>query len=241
MNFLKIKILSGCCTGQANGKGRILEWCNIEVEKLWNKLYKELKFEDYVSSYSPELLEKIHDALLKRGSVRNEGCDNCGTIYLFQPSDKEFESNFEINSHDVIKIKDLIYLVMEDRPCSASEIEEKYKLPDWFDYAFMPEYAHKNDKRIRYSTQESRKHNISEDEKYIYSEEKCDRYMTLKKYLENKLEDNITREQITELLSIKISDYDWIMKEDYDDDLGVNIPRNSKSNKLLFQKIKKKT
>jgi len=52
MQFLKIEISSKCCTSQADGKGRIVEFCNINTKKLWDKLYHELKFEKYVSSYS---------------------------------------------------------------------------------------------------------------------------------------------------------------------------------------------
>jgi hypothetical protein len=233
MQFLKIEIHSKCCTSQADGNGRIVEWCNINTKKLWDKLYHELKFEKYVSSYSPELLQKIHSALLRRKKIRNQGCDNCGTVYLFQPLDEELRVDFDINSRDVMQIQDLIYLVLENRPCTADEIEEKYKLPDWFDYAIMPEYATKNGKRIIYTTKETRKHNILEDEKWIYSDEKCDRYRTLIKYLTNEFDDNITREQIGELLSIKISDYNWATEEEYSDDLG--IPRDS--NELLFQKV----
>ena len=78
-------------------------------------------------------------------------------------------------------------LVLEDKPTSANEIKQKYDLPDWFNCATIPEHPIRNSKYICYPY----KLNLDEDETYIYSQEKRNRYWTLKAYLDNKLKYNI--------------------------------------------------
>ena len=224
---MKIDINWSCCSSQADGQGRIIEFCIMDIKNLMDKLYKELNFEKYASKYSQKKLKNIYDALLQRKRIRNKGCERCGTVYLFQSLDESIES-FDIDTRNVMQIDDLIYLVLEDKPTSANEIKQKYELPDWFNRATIPEHPIKNSKGICYPY----KLNLDEDETYIYSQEKCDSYRTLKNYLQNKLIDNITREQINQLLSIKISDYDWT-KEKHSDDIDIL----SDSNRLLFKRV----
>jgi hypothetical protein len=230
MQFLKLDISNGCCTSQANNDATILEWCIIDKDALFKKLYDELEFERYVSSYSPKLLETINNSLLQNGKVRNRGCDNCGIIYLFQTLDKELVK-FSIRPDDVVKIEDIIYLALESRPSTAKELDEKYDVPYWFDPSIMPEYATKNGKRIIHPTKYN---SVSEDSKYIYSYEKCNNYYILTKFLDGNFNKSITREQIHILLSIKISDYDWVSKEEFDEYEHGDI--NFESDELLFQK-----
>jgi len=227
MQFLKLEVNNGCCTSQANNEATIIEWCIIDKDTLFKKLYKELDYEKYVSSYSPKLLEKINNSLLQNGKVRNRGCGNCGIIYLFQTLDKEL-IKFNIHPYEVIKIEDIIYLALGDRPSTAEELNKDYDVPYWFDPSNLPEYATKNGKIILRPTKQSKK---SEDE---YSHERFNNYYILIKYVNGEFNKNITHEQISVLLSIKISDYDWICKEEFNDYLHGDI--NFESDELLFQK-----
>ena len=209
MQLLKLEVLNGCCTSQADNNTSILELCIMETNDLWKKLYHELKFEDYISCYSPKLLEKINNSLLDHGKVRNNGCENCGIIYLFHPVGESLNKSFDLQSDKVINIKDIIYSALENRPTTLEGFNEKYELPKWLNCENMPKQPIHRGRKIKHH-----------DEKY-------EKYQTLLDYLKHKI-DVITRRQIAELLSIKISDYDFGELPELVD---------FSSNKLLFQKI----
>ena len=51
MQFLKLKTEDGCCTSQSNGETSVLEWCILDTDKIWSKLYIELNFEKYIPKH----------------------------------------------------------------------------------------------------------------------------------------------------------------------------------------------
>lgn len=108
-------------------------------------------------------------------------------------------------------------------------------MPDWANQ-WCGEKQH--GKTIIRPTKESIEKGIVKDKKYIYSNELYDMYQIFGKYLSYIHNNNyycypdedITDDQIKQLLSIKISDFDW----DYD---FSNHRVFSGSNVLIFKKI----
>ena len=123
-----------------------------------------------------------------------------------------------------------------------NHIAEIYKLPYWFDYVdidWIRYYAMKNKKEIRKPTKESIERGIFEDNKYIYSNKQYDTFEIFRTYLAYlncvldkefcSVKCDITEDEMKQLLSIKICDYDWYF-------LWSNPEFDKNSDQLLLRK-----
>ena len=151
----------------------------------------------------------------------------CDYDWYFEHNNPEFDKNS--NQFLLRKKADIDYT-------KYKYVSENYKLPDW---ASKLRDRKKDGRTIIRPTKESIKKGIVKDKKYIYSNELYDMNQILDKYLsyiDNKNnifgypDEDITDDQIKQLLSIKISHFDW----DYDFS-GCRI--FSGSNVLIFKKI----
>ena len=181
------------------------------LEQFWCKTYCGIKY------------DITEDEMKKLLSIKI-----CDYNWYFMWRSPEFDKN----SNQLLfrKIADIDYT-------KYKYVAENHKLPEWIKVWYD---GKKRGKQIIRPTKNSIKNNIVEDKKYIYSDELYDKYLILSKYLSYKHMDlpgpdyypdeDITDDQIKQLLSIKISDYDW----DYDfKDCRVF----SGSNTLIFKKI----
>ena len=209
MQFIKFKILNGCCTSQADNQMTILESTTITQAELWDKLYNELNIQKYIPENCSKiiLLDKIQDMVFKIGKVRDDRmCGICGITYLFNEPIKISKKN---NAPSICSI---VKSVIESNPSSIKELNKNYKLPKWFNSVVIPKYP----TRLK----------IQVENEILYN-----RYITLIKYLNNNFENNITKFQTIELLSIKIQDYDWNCEDWEDKDMYIG------SDRLLFEKV----
>ena len=199
MQFIKLKTISGCCSGWAKNETHILEWCVLSESDLFDKIFKELKIK-------PSL--KLKNYLLRLGKIRNNGCENCKIVYMFQRD--KMAVPLDLTRCNIFRVDEFLESAEEDLPCNTDELEENYYLPKWLVYSNMPNYATKNGKRISYK-----------EDKF-----KVENYDVLQKYSKGELNNNISFDQINSLLRIEINDYDWSNKKG-----------EMRSGGRLFQKI----
>ncbi len=115
MQFLKLKTEDGCCTSQANGEARVLEWCIMDTDKIWSKLYIELNFEKHISKNClKNYIKKLRDAIFSKGRIQKNTNCNCKTIYLFQPLEQALAKSVELNETKIRTIEDYIGTIDDD-------------------------------------------------------------------------------------------------------------------------------
>jgi hypothetical protein len=245
MQFLKLQKINGCCTSQASGETRILEWCTMSPDELWDKLYFELDVGKYISKYiSANRLKTIRDAIFEAGRVKNnKDCDSCVTLYLFQPLASSLNKRFNIDGRKTDEINHIISSIASAKFDSDKEnlfdyVKKNYNIPLWAkvsgkkdDEYFMDwlDGITKDGKYIR----DKSKSGIIKDDKYIYSNELYKKVFILTDYFltltGHVFDDDITDEDIDVLLSIKMNDIDWFDKW--------TIPQSDQnSNELFFKK-----
>ena len=123
---------------------------------------------------------------------------------------------------------------------------KNFKLPSWFnhnDIDWLRYYPTKDDKTYDYTIKRTIYRMIQEEKqgfsKYIYDDEKVNIHKIFVKYLiylnmdldvRTTLNTDLTEEEIKQLLSIKVCDYDWLFMW--------SVPEYDKNSEvLLIQKI----
>jgi len=132
MQFLKLKTEDGCCTSQSNGEASVLEWCILDTDKIWSKLYIELNFEKYIPKHClKNYIKKLQDAIFSKGRIQKNTKCNCKTVYLFQPLEQALAKSIALNETKIKTIEDYIETIDDDTHIFEF-VKQNYKLPDWF-------------------------------------------------------------------------------------------------------------
>jgi hypothetical protein len=109
MQFIKLRSPICCCRAQIDREVSIFEWCVMDTDALWEKIYNELDIDQYLPEcISKDKINEVKKIIFNEGVVREKCEKSCYIQYLFNPVGKKFEGLYNVNGRYVRTVEEII-------------------------------------------------------------------------------------------------------------------------------------